>query len=141
MNKKGGETDMSDKVTTDLGEANAVMFTNYKRTDGFEVSFTLRNGSGKDLMGKFDKAIEEIKLAGGTPLSFKSGGGFPAKPAAPTKPCEFHQGQMLKQKILQDGKELWSHSRGVYPNLQYCNGIGFPDERGQVREPYNGGEY
>ena len=81
MNKKGGEEDMKNE---ELGEANAVMFTNYKRADGFEVSFTLRNGSGADLMKKFDKAIQSIKAEGGTPISMRSGG-FPKKEARPVE--------------------------------------------------------
>lgn len=137
MKKKGGETEIND-MKNESNEAAAVIFTNYKRTDGFEVSFTLRGDSGSDLMGKFDKAIEAIKAAGGTPLPFKSQGSGFSKPQVPTRPCPMHESALMKQKIMKDGTELWSHSRGVFPNLVYCNGKGFPDERGQQREEYQG---
>lgn len=137
---KGGEKDMADKQ--ELGEANAVMFTNYRRADGFEVSFTLRNGSGSDLMKKFDQAIEAIKAAGGTPLPFKSQGGGFSKPVPASKPCPVHQGQMMteKQSKKEPGKTYFSHSKGKWgmSDFDVCYGHGFKSEQGQTREPYEG---
>src|ERR1035437_6163780 len=50
-------------------EAPVVAFTNYKRTDNFEVSVTFRGTDIADVMKKLNDAIEGIKKNGGTPLS------------------------------------------------------------------------
>ncbi len=116
-----------------LPEAPVIMFTNYKRSDGFEVSLTLRGTDLSEVATLLDTSIKNIISKGGTPVS--RGGGFPSRPQAPTKPCPTHPDQMLKEKKLQSGDTLWSHSKGVYPNLIYCNGKGFKDEL--YREEYD----
>lgn len=60
-------------------EAPVVAFTNYKRTDNFEISITFRGNDIADVMSKLNQAIEGIKKNGGTPIS-RNKGGFPAKP-------------------------------------------------------------
>jgi len=136
MKKKGGETETND-MKNESNEAAAVIFTNYKRTDGFEVSFTLRGDSGSDLMGKFDKAIEAIKASGGTPLPFKSQGGGFAKPAPVTKSCPVHPEMMMTEKVSKKtGKPYFSHSRGTFPNSESCFGKGWPEAMQQ--ESYQG---
>lgn len=119
---------MNDKTNT---EAPAVAFFAYKRTDGFEVSLTLRDESGKTVLERIEGAIMQIKNAGGVPVAKYQRRSFPDRPVAPTKPCPYpgHNGLSLKEKILKDGTKLWSHSKGVYPNLTWCNGKGYPDEQ------------
>lgn len=55
-----------------MTEAGIVMFTNYKRTDGFEVSITLRGEELSLVAGDLDMAIKSIIKAGGTPVSRQS---------------------------------------------------------------------
>lgn len=130
---------MSTTERTNFPEAPASATAKVKSKNGFSWLFTIRESSGSELMTKLEAFEEAVLAKSWTPEANMGGGAFPKKPEAPTKPCSYHPGLLLKQKLLQDGKELWSHSRGVYPNLQYCNGQGFPDERGQIqREPYEG---
>lgn len=105
----------------DLNEAPVIMFTNYKRTDGFEVSLTLRGSDLKTVATDLDSAIKLIISSGGTPIS-KNFNKFPEKPKLPEKPCPVHQGMNLKERTGKDGSKYWSHSIGVYPNLTWCNG-------------------
>lgn len=62
----------------DNTEAPVVMFTNYKRTDGFEVSLTLRGDDLTTVATKLDTAIKAIIVKGGTPVSRQSKG-YPPK--------------------------------------------------------------
>lgn len=50
-------------------EAPFVVFTNYKRVDGFEVSLTLRGDNMEKVITDIDAAIKGIIKAGGTPVS------------------------------------------------------------------------
>lgn len=59
-------------------EMPVVMFTNYKRTDGFEVSLTLRGTNVSTVATELNKSIETIKANGGTPVSRQSKG-YPPK--------------------------------------------------------------
>lgn len=63
----------------DNTEAPVVMFTNYKRTDGFEVSLTLRGTNVGNVATELDKSIKTIKANGGTPVSRQSQK-YPPKP-------------------------------------------------------------
>lgn len=63
----------------DNNEAPVVMFTNYKRVDGFEVSLTLRGTDLKTVASNLDTAITAIKEKGGTPVS-RQRQGYPPKP-------------------------------------------------------------
>lgn len=108
----------------DNSEAPVVMWTNYKRSDGFEVSLTLRGADISIVATRLNEAIVRIREVGGTPISRSNG--F-AKPQVPTKPCPKHQVDM-KEKTNKQGEKFYSHSRGVYPNLEWCNGKGFADE-------------
>jgi hypothetical protein len=78
------------KDDTQFPEAGAVVYFYYKRTDGFEVSLTLRDKSGKDVLKRLDGAIGEVVKLGGTPLPLR-GTGFTkqAKPIdyVPDKKC------------------------------------------------------
>jgi ssDNA-binding Zn-finger/Zn-ribbon topoisomerase 1 len=67
-------------MSSDFPEAGAVAYTTYKRTDGFEVSITLRDASGSDVLKRLDAAIEKIKSEGGTAIPLR-GNGFPKKQA------------------------------------------------------------
>lgn len=42
--------------------------------------------------------------------------------------CKVHNIQM-KERVGKDGKKFYSHSRGKYPDLEWCSGHGFPDEK------------
>ena len=50
-------------------EMPVVMFTNYKRTDGFEVSVTLRGTNIQEVAVDLDTTIKLIIKSGGTPVS------------------------------------------------------------------------
>lgn len=89
-------------------EAGAVAYFGYKRTDGFEVSFTLRDKTGAELMKRVDGAIAKIKETGGTPLPLKGGFGNKEK-----KPLDFIEGRVcpkdggrLIKTITKTGKGL-----------------------------------
>jgi hypothetical protein len=77
-------TDMKDE--NNFPEAGAVAYFGYKRTDGFEISLTLRDKTGKELLKRLDGAIAEVIKAGGTPLPLR--GGFPSKLAKPVNYVE-----------------------------------------------------
>ena len=68
-------------------EMPVVMFTNYKRTDGFEVSITLRGQDLKVVATNLDTAIKAIMEKGGTPVSRQ-------KPAYPPKVVEYVEGRV-----------------------------------------------
>jgi len=104
-------------------EYKAIEFTAYKDSKGFERSLTLRGDSGTEVIEKMDKAITSIMEKGGTPVS-KNFTKF-NKPEVPTKPCPIHEVPM-KEKISKSGEKFYSHSKGVYPDLIYCNGKGWP---------------
>lgn len=70
---------MSNEEIKSLPEAPVTMFTNYKRTDGFEVSVTLRGNDLKEVATLLDMAIKGIVASGGTPVSRQKTGGFPPK--------------------------------------------------------------
>jgi len=61
-----------------LPEAPVVMFTNYKRADGFEVSLTLRGEDLRTVATNLDTAIKAISEKGGTPVS-RQRQGYPPK--------------------------------------------------------------
>lgn len=105
-----------------MDEAKAVCFTNYKRTDGFEISLTFRGDSGTEVLNNMDKALESLKEKGATPVAKSF-----SRPQVPTKSCPTHSVDM-KEKVNKQGEKFFSHSRGTYPNLEYCNGQGFPGE-------------
>ena len=110
-----------------MGEYPIVMFTAYKRSDGFEVSLTFRGSSIENVAKNMDSAIKSILEKGGTPIAKNSFN----KPQVPTKPCPKHN-QPMKERPGKNGKpNYWSHNRGVYPNLEWCSGGGFPGELGQ----------
>ena len=113
-------------MNNNLPEAPVTMFTNYKRTDGFEVSLTLRGEVLEDVATALDTAIKLIIKAGGTPAIRGYG-----KPQVPTKPCPKHKEAQMKQN--KNGN--WFHTKGAYPDFTYCNGFGFPDERQANKEP------
>lgn len=118
-----------------FNEAKAVEYTNYKDAKGFERCLTFRGDSGTEVIEKMDKAIEAIIEKGGTPIA-KNFSKF-NKPEVPTKPCPKHNVPMKEKISKKDGSKYYSHSRGVYPNLEWCNGTGFPgDLRDQVDEAF-----
>ena len=53
----------------DNSEAPVVMWSTYKRVDGFEVSVTLRGTTVIDVAVALDATIKSIIKAGGTPVS------------------------------------------------------------------------
>ncbi len=68
-------------------EAPVVMFTNYKRPDGFEVSLTLRGNDLPSVATLIDTAIKKIIESGGVPAPK----GFQK---APPKPVEYIEGRV-----------------------------------------------
>ena len=65
---------MNDEVKTN--EARAIAFFSYKRTDGFEVSLTLRDDNGKAVLDRIEAAVALVKKEGGTPLPKYQSKGF-----------------------------------------------------------------
>lgn len=88
-----------------MNEANAVAFFSFKRTDGFEVSLTLRGDSGKDLLTKINAAIDLVKKDGATPVVK----GFPKKEQKPKEyreePCPKCGAKVVK-KTTKAGKKV-----------------------------------
>ena len=75
-----------------MNEAPVVMFTNYKRADGYEVSLTLRGDELKTVAKDLDSAIKLIITAGGQP-AVRGRGGF-----AP-KPVEYIEGRTCPEDV------------------------------------------
>lgn len=65
---------MENKKDIPFPEAGATAFFGYKRTDGFEVSLTLRDETGQNLLEKLEGAIAKVKKEGGIPLPLRSSG-------------------------------------------------------------------
>lgn len=84
-------------MENNLPEAPVTMFTNYKRTDGFEVSLTLRGGVLKDVAKGLDDAIKLIAAHGGTPVTRQKTTGFAPKPKDYAEgECPKCQGRLIK---------------------------------------------
>ena len=110
---------MNDKVK-DSG-----IFTEVKTEGGFILNVNLRRDTLEEAMTDLKAFIKANKLS---PHERYQNKGF-NKPQANTKPCPAHPAELLKEKTSKtDGKTFWSHSRGVYPNLTWCNGSGFDGE-------------
>lgn len=102
--------------------------------DGFNTLFTIRERSVKDLYIKTKTMIEQFKHDGVKPQVKTNG--FTKKPEVPydensPAACKAHK-VMMKERTGQDGSSYYSHSRGTYPNLDYCNGKGFKGEQTPV---------
>lgn len=108
-------------------EAPVVIYTSYKRADGFEITIALRGDDPAEVMAQMVSVLEGVKKNGGTPISKgyqKSATNTTTTGAGgETKVCPKHKVDMKQNK---NGK--FYHSRGTYPDLEYCNGFGFPDE-------------
>lgn len=66
-------------VKNELPEASAVAWFEYKRKDGFIVSFTLRGDKASDIYGKLNTLIDFVVKDGGTPHERYSKSGFQKK--------------------------------------------------------------
>jgi hypothetical protein len=95
--------------TRDKTESPVVMWTNYKRTDGFEVSVTLRGDDLKEVATLLDNAIKGIVSSGGTPVSRQRGGFTP-------KPKEYVEGRTCPV----DGAKLVKSTTKTGKNLIKC---------------------
>jgi hypothetical protein len=116
-----------------MEEKKVVAYTAYKRTDGFEISLTIRGDEVLEVIHELSETIEAIKEKGGTPIAKSS---F-SKPSVPTKPCPVHPEANMKERQGRDGKpNYWSHSKGVYPNLVWCSGQGYSDETAKKVESH-----
>ncbi|HEX9504166.1 MAG TPA: hypothetical protein VF974_07695 [Patescibacteria group bacterium] len=100
-----------------LPEAPVTMFTNYKRTDGFEVSLTLRGDSLKEVATELDNAIKLIAEKGGTPVirGFKK----EVKPVeyVPNRLCGFDGGKLI-YGIKKDGSRYIKCENNKFINGQ-----------------------
>lgn len=117
------------KTQTQLPEAPASCTVKFKTPAGFEVLWTLRDESAKNLLFKYLAMEKHFVQQGYTPVV--QGSGF-KKPELPTKPCPKHNSPMKQNK---NGN--WYHSQGNYPNLEYCNGKGFPSEQARSQDSFN----
>ena len=104
-----------------LPEAHAVAFTNFKRTDGFEVSITLRGDTGTEVLERLGKAIDKIKEDGGTPVSRSYG----VKQGYVKKELEYVEGRLCptcQEKLIyalkKDGTRFIKCSTNKYINGQ-----------------------
>lgn len=113
--------------TKGLPEAAASATVKVKSEKGFEYLFTMRSDSSKDLLYKMEAMETHFITKNFTPLS-QSYSKFPPKPEVPTKPCPTHNVPMKEKVSKTTGEKFYSHSRGVYPNLDWCNGQGFQGE-------------
>ena len=104
-----------------IGEAPASATVKIKSKNGFEYLFTLREMTGTALLNKMESLELDLLSRGYSALS-QSFSKFPQKADLPTKDCPFHHQPMKDPK----GKGFY-HSRGVYPDMEYCNGSGFSD--------------
>lgn len=109
---------------TDFPEAPASVSVKIKSSKGYEYLFTMRDEKVSDLMVKIKTMEAKWIEEGYTPLVQNSFG----KPQVPTKPCPKHN-EPMKEKTNLKGEKFFSHYRGSYPNLEYCNGSGFLSER------------
>lgn len=119
-------------IVNNMEEKKAIAFTSYKRSDGFEISLTFRGDTGTEVLTLLDKAISAIVEKGGTPLS-KNASKYPTKPSGGM--CKVHEVEM---KLNKNGNPY--HSKGVYPDLSFCNGKGFvekSDVKKEVDDSFN----
>jgi len=112
---------MTDNPTPDTrGEAPASA-TVRCQVRGFDVLFTLRSDSGRDLLIKLPPLFERLEALGATPVG--NGRGAPSEPGneedGDTKPCPVHPGSLLR-KHSKDGKTWWSHK--VEATGEWCRG-------------------
>lgn len=126
----------------ELPEAAASGTVKFKSKNGYEWLFTIRKTSGSELLQAIEKLELELIAKEAQPLAQSFGAGARPQVVVPTKPCPKHNVPM-KERIRKDtGEKHFSHSRGVYPNLEWCNGGGFPDEIKTVQQyEESGGNY
>jgi hypothetical protein len=100
-----------------LPEAPVVMFTNYKRADGFEVSVTLRGEDLRTVSTMLNDAIKGMIASGGTPVSRQKAGGFAPKPVdyVEGRTCPKCQ-QKLVHATTAKGKKLIKCSTNKWVN-------------------------
>lgn len=113
-------------MENNLNEAPASATVKIKSKNGFEYLFTLREMNGTTLLDKMEKLEITLSSKGYVP-SVQTFSKFPPKAEVPTKPCPTHSGAIMKEKE-RNGQKFYSHSRGVYPDLEWCNGQGFPSD-------------
>ncbi len=108
----------------DHNEAPVSITFKVKSANGFEHLVTLRAGATdeqfQDLMNLIANKEKILLEKQWTPIANVGS----SKPSAPAKPCPKHGDPMKQNK---NGN--WFHTKGAYPNLSYCNGYGFDDER------------
>lgn len=110
-------------------EAPASVNTRLKSKNGFVYQWTMRDSKNANLFFKIKKMEEKWLSEGFTPVEQQSFSKFPPKVEVPTKPCTIHNVPMKEKIRKTTGEKFYSHSRGVYPNLEWCNGQGFPGEQ------------
>lgn len=116
--------------TNGLPEAPASATVKIKSPNGFEYLFTMRDEKASNLLYKMQAMEKHLIEKGYTALAQNAYG----KPQVPTKPCPKHNVPM-KEKTSKTGEKFYSHSQGVYPNLDYCNGQGFRNEMNHQMTP------
>lgn len=107
-----------------MEEARAVCWTTIKRTDGFEISVTIRDEDEISAIKRLNKVLEIAKENGSTPVASKSQGGGGFKPF-PKKEIEYADYMCPKcehrviKGVTKEGKEFekcetqkWSPATG-----------------------------
>lgn len=115
-------------MNNDFPEAPAVIFTNYKRPDGFEVSLTFRGENGTALIEKMEKAIEYLKENGCTPV-VKYSPQTRQNAIQDTKMCKEHNIPMRGKISKKTGNKYYSHSqKNINDKWETCFGSGYQEQ-------------
>lgn len=129
------------KETNQFPEAGAVAFFGYKRTDGFEVSLTLKDVDGKGLLKRIDTAIEVIKKQEGTPLPLRGGFTKQSKPIeyVPDRKCPTCGNQLVYAVVRSSGKKFIKCSTNkwnpVTKQPEGCKFVEWPSEQKKEEVP------
>lgn len=102
-------------------EAKAIAFFAYKRTDGFEVSLTLRDETGQEVLNRIEGAITKIKEEGGVPVAKynsasrgASGGATRDIEYVDGKVCPKDGGRLIKGQSKDGSKKFEKCENGKY---------------------------
>ena len=107
---------MADRIPATGAEAPASMTLRFE-LHGYDILFTVRDESGRDLLGKIGAVLSELDKMGAKPLGGRPNGNGNGN-GAETKACPVHPGETLR-KHTKDGRSWWSHRLG---DGSWCKG-------------------
>jgi len=91
---------------------------------GYDLMFTLRDTTGRDLLAKLVPVLDALDAMGASPNGYANGNGHGATPEADaggepgTKECPIH-GVAMKRRTGSDGTAWYSHK---LPDGSWCKG-------------------